>query len=191
MLLIDSHADADGNDEPVKPDLKILNINLVGVMYTVKLAVHYLNRNGENRDRALIMTASLAGYLDQPGSPQYCSSKWGVRGIMRALRRTVPRMNMRVNIISPWFVKTPIMSKEVQDLVESKGIQWARKEDAAGAVLHMAADGTSNGEHQPLLPLRASSNFLLTGPRSFLRHRTPRNRERRLRRHQCRQRSTR
>lgn len=71
-------------------------------MYTVKLAVHYLSRNPEGSDKCLIMTASLAGYLDQPGSPQYNSSKWGVRGVMRSLRRTMPGMGMRVNIIAPW-----------------------------------------------------------------------------------------
>ena len=77
---------------------------MIGVIYTVKLAIHYLARNGEGNDRVLIMTASIAGYLDQPGSPQYCASKWGVRGLMRSLRRTMPMMGMRVNIIAPWQV---------------------------------------------------------------------------------------
>ena len=63
------------DDEPIEPNLNILQTNLIGVMYTAKLAIHYLSRNGEGNDRVLIMTASLAGYLDQPGSPQYCASK--------------------------------------------------------------------------------------------------------------------
>ena len=115
-------------------------------MYTAKLAVHYLNRNPEGSDRCLIMTASLAGYLDQPGSPQYCASKWGVRGIMRSLRRTHPTMGMRVNIISPWFIKTPIMSAEVVKLLAERGVEYAAKEDAAAAVVHMASDKSINGE---------------------------------------------
>lgn len=114
-------------------------------MYTAKLAIHYFNRNPEGSDRCLIMTASLAGYLDQPGSPQYCSSKWGVRGIMRSLRRTMPGMGMRVNIIAPWFVATPIMSDQVKQLVRDRGITFADKEDAGAAVLHIASDKSING----------------------------------------------
>ena len=53
------------------------------------------------------MTASLGGYLDMPGAPQYNSSKWAVRGLMHSLRRTMPDMGMRVNILAPWFVFLP------------------------------------------------------------------------------------
>lgn len=141
----DRNSDVEGDGDPVEPDLNILKTNLIGVMYTAKLAIHYLNRNPEGSNRCLIMTASLAGYLDQPGSPQYCASKWGVRGIMRSLRRTMPGMSMRVNIIAPWFVQTNIMSQSVKDLVTSKGVEWAEKSDAAAAVLHMASDKSING----------------------------------------------
>lgn len=101
----DIFGDTVGTDgEPVQPDLKILNVDLIGVMYTAKLALHYLPRQpeGPSRDRCLIMTASLAGYLDLPGAPQYNSAKWGVRGLMGCLRRTMPGQAMRVNIIAPW-----------------------------------------------------------------------------------------
>ena len=97
---------ADAEGEPVEPDLRILDTNLTGVMYTVKLALHYFARQpaGEKgaRDRALIMTASLAGYLDLPGNLQYDASKFGVRGIMRGLRRSEGEKGVRVNIIAPW-----------------------------------------------------------------------------------------
>lgn len=145
--LLNHTSDAEGpDDDPIEPDLSILQINLKAYMYTVKLATHYFSRNNSpDGDKCLIMTASLAGYLDQPGSPQYCASKWGVRGLMHSLRQTMPGMGMRVNIIAPWFVRTRIMSQQVQDLVESKGIAFAEKGDAAQAVLHMAADKSING----------------------------------------------
>ena len=116
--------------------------------------MHYLNRNPEGSERCLIMTASLAGYLDLPGTPQYSSAKWGVRGLMRALRTTHPTMGMRVNIISPWFVKTPIMSAEVVKLLAERGVEYATKEDAAAAVLHIASDKSINGKIRS--PTRAS-----------------------------------
>lgn len=144
-------ADAEG-DEPVEPDLKIININLIGVSYTAKLAIHYLARNKEGSDRCLIMTSSLAGYLDLPGSPQYNAAKFGVRGLMRALRRTGSATNMRVNIIAPWFVRTPIIADPVQDLLESKGIKFAEKADVGAAVLHIASDRSMNGRSKNCNP---------------------------------------
>lgn len=90
--------------EPRKPDLSILEINLVGFTYTAKLALHYFPRQAEgaDRDRCLLMTASLAGYIDLPGAPQYQASKHGTKGLMRSLRRTMPAQGGRVNIIAPW-----------------------------------------------------------------------------------------
>lgn len=90
--------------EPVKPDLSILETNLVGVMYTTKLALHYFARQpeGSGRDRCLIMTSSLAGYADHNGAPQYSAAKFGVRGMMRSLRQVLPKQQARVNIIAPW-----------------------------------------------------------------------------------------
>lgn len=72
--------------------------------YTAKLAAHYLSRSA-SRDAALVMTASLAAYLDMPGAPQYGASKWGLRGLMHSLRRTMPDQGIRVNIIAPWYVE--------------------------------------------------------------------------------------
>lgn len=94
--------------EPVKPDLSILEINLIGVMYTTRLALHYFSRQpeGPGRDRCLIMTSSIAGYVDHNGAPQYSASKFGVRGMMRSLRQMMPKENARVNIIAPWWVKS-------------------------------------------------------------------------------------
>jgi NAD(P)-dependent dehydrogenase (short-subunit alcohol dehydrogenase family) len=133
--------------DPKEPDLSILNINMVGVMYTAKLALHYFPQQpeGEGRDRCLILTASLAGYIDMPGTPQYCASKWGVRGLMRSLRVTMPREGMRVNIIAPWFVETRIISENLRQHIRSKGVKFANQEDVGRAAIHLASDRELNG----------------------------------------------
>jgi len=84
--------------------LRIIEINLIGMAYTAKLALHYFRRQpvGPSRDRCLIIKGSIAAYADQPGSPQYNISKWGARGLFRNLRRTAWRENIRVNLVAPW-----------------------------------------------------------------------------------------
>ena len=91
-------------DEPKEPNLYVLKTNLIGAAYTATLANFYLPRQpqGEDRGRCIIFTASLAGYMDQAGSPQYNASKWGVRGLLRSIRTSGPAQGVRVNLIAPW-----------------------------------------------------------------------------------------
>lgn len=91
-------------EEPTKPDLRILDVNLNGVVYTTKLALHYFSRlpDERSRDRCLILQGSIAGFVDQPGSPQYNAAKYGLRGMMRSLRRVSAQNGVRVNYIAPW-----------------------------------------------------------------------------------------
>ncbi|KIW80819.1 hypothetical protein Z517_07436 [Fonsecaea pedrosoi CBS 271.37] len=124
-----------------------MEINLMGLLYTVKLALHYFRRQpvDSDRDRCLILKSSLAGYVDLPGSIQYNSSKFGVRGVMRSLRRTSWKENIRVNLVAPWYIRTPILSQKVQDFLDGKGVGFALVEDCCRAMLFIASDPTING----------------------------------------------
>jgi NAD(P)-dependent dehydrogenase (short-subunit alcohol dehydrogenase family) len=164
------------SDEPVKPNLRIMDINLNGVVYSAKLAMHYFRKQPQDleRDRCFIIKGSLAGFLDQPGSPQYNISKWGGRALMRCLRRTAWQEGIRVNYVAPWYfhneysirnrypnryfryIRTPIMSEQVQQRVESMGVEFALQEDALKTMLRISSDREVNGkiksQHQIVLP---------------------------------------
>ena len=103
VLLIQSDS-ASETEEPVQPELKIVNVDLIGVMYTLKLARHYFMKHPRDsyHDRCLIVNASLVGFLDVPGIPQYMTSKWGCRGLMRCIRRTSAVDGVRMNLTGPW-----------------------------------------------------------------------------------------
>ncbi|CAK7234831.1 hypothetical protein SBRCBS47491_009082 [Sporothrix bragantina] len=96
---------------PQKPDLSILDINMYGVLYSTKLALHYfMSQNGvtpspAQEDTCLILISSGAGFLDVPRSPQYCNTK------------------SRVNVIARWYVRTSILPKETFDHVQSSGVE--------------------------------------------------------------------
>ncbi|KAH0842477.1 short chain dehydrogenase/reductase family oxidoreductase [Fonsecaea pedrosoi] len=113
-------------DEPVKPQLKIVNIDLLGVMYTMKLARHYFVKHplDASHDRCLIVNASLVGFLDVPGIPQY--------------------------------VATTILSPTVQEYCKSKGIVFAEAKDAAGAWIKIASDPSINGRSFGIVPRDAA-----------------------------------
>jgi NAD(P)-dependent dehydrogenase (short-subunit alcohol dehydrogenase family) len=99
-----------GPEYPSKPpSLQTIEVNVHGVLYTAKLAMHsFVRQNGtkgpssSQTDTSLTLIGSGAAFLDCPRGVQYQSSKWGARGIMHALRRTTHYYGSRVNMISPW-----------------------------------------------------------------------------------------
>ncbi|KAF7557421.1 hypothetical protein G7Z17_g638 [Cylindrodendrum hubeiense] len=144
----------DPSKPPVKPNLRIIEVNLLGTAYTAKLALHYFRRQPQDssRDRCLIIKGSVAAYADQPGSPQYNISKWGARGLFRNLRRTAWREGIRVNFTAPWYVRTPILSDRIIQYLESKGVNFATVDDCARAMLHIASDKEINGRAFGIVP---------------------------------------
>lgn len=85
-----------------KPDLKSLDINLVGHIYMVKCALHFFRRWPGKR-RQIVLTASAASFLDTPPIYLYCAAKTGLLGFMRGLRTQVEKENVTTNIIAPWM----------------------------------------------------------------------------------------
>lgn len=98
--------DTEPNGDPKEPNVDTIKVDTISVLYTAKLAMHYFVRQpeGPNRDRCLVLVSSIAGYVDKPSSPQYNTAKFSIRGLMRCLRTTMPKQNMRVNLLAPWYV---------------------------------------------------------------------------------------
>ncbi|PGH06780.1 hypothetical protein GX51_02221 [Blastomyces parvus] len=140
-------ADEDPSLPPTKPDTTIFDINLTGTMFTTKLALHHFRRQPleSARDRCLILIGSIAGYLDLPGSATYSMSKFGVRALMRSLRRNAWVDSIRVNLVAPGYIITPAYTKEIIAFFKSKGVKFASEDDACKAVLRIASDTMVNG----------------------------------------------
>lgn len=137
--------------EPKKPNLKVLDVNINGTAYTAKLAMHYfVKQNGttpsqDQHDTCLVFIGSGAAFLDCLRGPTYEASKWAMRGLMHALRRTTHYYGSRVNMICPWYVKTGILDQEMWDTVEAAGVQLAKLEDAGECLLRIFSDTSING----------------------------------------------
>ena len=144
----------DDVEDPIEPNLDIMRINALGPLYTAKLAMHYFHRQPETaeRDRCLIVKGSLAAYLDLPGAIQYNVSKFGMRGMVDCLRRTGWQTGVRVNLIAPWFIATPILSKEAVSHIAGLGVEFASEGDAAAAVVRVACDKGVNGRALGVVP---------------------------------------
>lgn len=109
-------------EAPPKPNFKTLDVNLLGVMYTAHLALFYLPRNPGSKnataesdpaahapDRHLLLIGSVASLMPLPGQVQYAVSKHGVLGLFRTLRSTSFLNGVRVNLLCPYFIETPLI----------------------------------------------------------------------------------
>ncbi|OIW35680.1 NAD(P)-binding protein [Coniochaeta ligniaria NRRL 30616] len=98
-------------EEPTAPRLGAINVNLIGVVYTVKLASHYMNRKTDTKDSSrglIICTASNAGLYTFPVAPLYAASKFGVIGLVRALGKPLQRHGIQINALAPAVLETNI-----------------------------------------------------------------------------------
>ena len=154
---ITGHGFVDPKDEPPslerdppEPSVDTISINLTGVFYTTKLALHYFQLKGSDQTTAqdrksIILISSIAGYIEMPWVADYQSSKYGVRGLFKALRNNVPAMGVRMNLIAPWFVHTP-MTKDVTPMLVDKGYALAKPETVVEAVIRCATDANISGK---------------------------------------------
>ncbi|KAJ5388673.1 hypothetical protein N7509_011214 [Penicillium cosmopolitanum] len=144
----------DPNSPPVKPELNIVNVNLIGTMYTWKLAVHYFRKqpDTEDRDRCFIITGSMVSWIDSPANWQYTSSKYGLRGLMRTARRNSHQQGIRINYVAPCYIKSAIRSAAYEAQLISKGVEFAPQEDVATCMMKLATDRTINGHSLMITP---------------------------------------
>ncbi|KXJ93824.1 hypothetical protein Micbo1qcDRAFT_158711 [Microdochium bolleyi] len=90
------------------PNLKCLDVNITGVAYTTHLALFWLPRSS-GKDKLIMLLGSVASLMPLPPQIQYTTTKHAVLGLFRTLRGTAWQHNIRVNLLCPYFIKTPIV----------------------------------------------------------------------------------
>lgn len=85
---------------------KIINVNLLGVVNGVQAAYPIMRKQKFGH---IINTASLAGLVVGSGSISYTTSKHAVVGLSKTLRAEAKLSGIRVSVLCPSFVRTPIL----------------------------------------------------------------------------------
>ncbi|KAK0669951.1 hypothetical protein QBC41DRAFT_390752 [Cercophora samala] len=112
---------------PKRPDVRVLEVNLVGVVYSVKLGIYYMDHQtpaspsegdaaaaASRTGRGLIIcTASNAGLYALPTAPLYAASKFGVVGLVRSTAGLVEEKGIRICALAPAVLETNIAPKEL------------------------------------------------------------------------------
>jgi len=111
---------------------RLIETNLLGAMYCVRFALPHMQRQGAGH---ILLMASLSGRDAYVGEPAYIASKWGLIGFGHSVRKEVGQDGIRVTLIEPGAVDTPLTrnAPKVRPLIES--IEALRPEDVARAVV--------------------------------------------------------
>src|SRR5208283_1430695 len=83
----------------------IIGINLIGVLNTVEPLIAPMCRRGAGQ---IAFIGSIAGLRGLPYSPSYCATKAAVHAYSESLRGRIEASGVRVSLIIPGFVKTPL-----------------------------------------------------------------------------------
>ena len=81
----------------------VIRTNITAVFFTVQAAAPHLNDGA-----SIILNGSVISVLGNPGYSAYAASKAGVRAMARVMASELSPRGIRVNVVSPGAIRTPI-----------------------------------------------------------------------------------
>ena len=85
---------------------RMMAINLDGMFYCCREAVRWMKGHQTGR---ILLFSSVASLTPTPGSLHYSASKGGLNMLGKTLAQEVAKYNIRVNIIAPGYIETPML----------------------------------------------------------------------------------
>ncbi|WP_431683597.1 SDR family NAD(P)-dependent oxidoreductase [Kitasatospora sp. KL5] len=121
---------------------RMVDINLMGLMYTAHAAVPHLLKaagQGPRQVADIVNIGSLAGRSAFAMSAAYCATKFGVGAFTESLRQELARRHVRVSVVEPGSVDTELRTHNpdvVQQYIASAlgDIERLQGEDIADAI---------------------------------------------------------
>ena len=124
---------------------KLVSVNFKGVFFTVQKALKIFNDNG-----SIILNASWLGHRGVETCSVYGATKAAVISLAKTFSNELADRNIRVNSISPGFIRTPIIEKigMSEEKIEQRrqkipAGRWGKPEEIAKTVLFLASDESS------------------------------------------------
>jgi NADP-dependent 3-hydroxy acid dehydrogenase YdfG len=132
-------------DAPVEEWTRMVQINVLGLMYTSHAALpHLLSAAAQDPRQVadLVLISSVAGRVAREGSGAYNATKHAVGAFGEALRQEVTRRHVRVSLVEPGAVATELASHnrpEIQDGLRARFADMERMEadDIADAITYI------------------------------------------------------
>ncbi|WP_367754190.1 SDR family oxidoreductase [Flavobacterium sp. WC2430] len=127
---------------------KTIGVNLKGIWLCMKYEIPEILKQGKGN---IVNCASVAGLVGFGGLPAYVASKHGVIGLTKTAALEYAKMGIRVNVVCPGVIQTPMIDRltgrneesiEQFTALEPLG-RFGKPEEIANAVIWMCSDEAS------------------------------------------------
>ena len=126
-----------------------ININLKSAFFTIQKALPHLGQ-----DASIILNSSMSNFIGQHSLSVYAAAKAALRSLAKTLTTELGPRGIRINVVSPGFIATPIFDEErigadlrneLLALVSKQSAlgRMGRAEEIAEAVVFLASSKSS------------------------------------------------
>jgi 3-hydroxybutyrate dehydrogenase len=104
---------------PVDKWQQIIAINLTSAFLLMRAAIPHMKEKKWGR---IISTASAHSLVASPFKSAYVSAKHGIAGLTKTVALEVATHKITCNCISPGYVWTPLVEKQIPDTMKARGL---------------------------------------------------------------------
>jgi len=109
----------------------VIETNVLGVAQTIRATMPVLVAQGLGH---VVITASISGRTAYVGEPVYIATKWALVGLSKALRKEARPAGVRVSVIEPGIVDTPLVRQTAEGAAELAAVRALDPQDVARMV---------------------------------------------------------
>jgi short-subunit dehydrogenase len=110
---------------------EIMEVNYFGTMNCINAVYDYYNNKKSGQ---ISIISSVAGYRGLPAAGAYCASKSALTSFAETLQFEMKRKNVRVSLVSPGFIKTPMTDQNDFPMPMIKSPEFAAEQIYLGLV---------------------------------------------------------
>jgi len=104
---------------------EIMEVNYFGTMNSINSIYEYFS---EKKNGQISIISSVAGYRGLPAAGAYCASKAALTSYAESLNFDMKMKNVRISLISPGFIKTPMTDQNDFPMPMIKSPEFAANE---------------------------------------------------------------
>ena len=108
---------------------EIMETNFFGTLNCITAVNNYFR---EKKNGHISIVSSVAGYRGLPAASGYCASKAALTSLAESLYFDFKRHNIRVSLVSPGFIKTPMTDKNKFAMPMIKSAEYAAEKMFTG-----------------------------------------------------------
>jgi 3-hydroxybutyrate dehydrogenase len=135
----------------------IIAINLSAAFYAMRAAIPGMKAQKWGR---IVSTASTHSLIASPFKSAYAAAKHGLAGLTKAAALEVATFGVTVNCVSPGYVWTPLVERQIPDMMKARGLtreqvindvmlgaqptkQFVSVDQVAALVVYLCSDATA------------------------------------------------